>query len=290
VTAPDDHLDLDAAAALDEGIDEDGGRRAHVASCDECSRRVARVRTTRALLSALPDETMPTDVADRLHAALPREQVRTTIVPRSSRRSRWASSPALAGLIAAAAAIALVAAISIGSLRASDSPSGSGSGAGTGAGAVSAPRAPGTNFPVLASGLHYTNTNAGGLVSTLDGLVRAPTTVAPSGTAPAQSRTAQKDALTLSAHQPVAPELQSLFGDRQQLLACARLLAGGPVEPLAIDFAHFTGGLRHVHNAPAMVVLLPGAGTLRDSAFIVGPHCTTDSSQDIYAFIQAEPR
>jgi anti-sigma factor RsiW len=288
VTPPDDHLDLDAAAELDEGID-DGSRRAHVATCDECNSRLAQVRTTRALLSALPEEAMPGDVADRLHAALPREPVLTTIVPRGNRRRRWTSSPALAGLIAAAAAIALVAAISIGSLRSSDQPSSAGAGAG--AGTVAAPRAPSTNFPVLSSGLHYTDANATGFIARLDQLTRSPVTLAPSGGASAAGRAAaQKDTLTLSEHQPVAAPLRSLFGDRQQLLACARLLAGGPVEPLAIDFARFTGGSRHLHNAPAMIVLLPGAGSLRDSAFIVGPRCTTDSSQDIYTFVQAPQR
>lgn len=286
MTARDDHLDLDAAAALDEGIDDDGSLSAHVASCEDCRRRVAQVRTTRALLSALPDEPMPVDVADRVHAALPREPVLTTIVPRGNRRRRWVSSPALAGMIAAAAAIALVAAISIGSLRSSDHPASSGADTGS----VAAPLAPRRSFPVLSSGLHYTDATATGFVDRLDALARTPATLAPGGGASTSARAAQKDTLTLSARQPVAASLQSLFGDRQQLLACARLLAGGPVEPLAIDFARFTGGLRHVHNAPAMVVLLPGAGNLRDSAFIVGPNCTTDESQDLYAFIQAAPR
>ena len=56
--------------------------------------------------------------------------------------------------------------------------------------------------------------------------------------------------------------------------------------PLAVDFARFTGGQRHLHNAPAMIVLLPAGGGLRDSAFIVGPKCTTDPSQDLYTFVQ----
>ena len=283
MTAPDDHLDLDSAAALDEGLDDDGAMAAHVSTCDECARRLAQVRTTRALLSALPADPIPADVADRLQDALPREPALNTIVPVASRRRRWASSPSLAGLVAAAAAIALVAAISIGSLRSSNHNTTSGGESG----AASLPLIPSSNFPVLASGAHYTNSNAGGLIATLDSLVRTPTSPAPTSNAQAQTRSAAKDSLTLSAHAAVPKELQSLFGDRQQLLACARLLAGGPVTPLAVDFARFTGGLRHVHDAPAMIVLLPASGALRDGAFIVGPKCTTDSSQDIYAFIQA---
>lgn len=281
MTAPEEHFDLDAAAELDEGIDVDRARLAHAATCEECGHRVAQVRTTRALLSALPDESMPTDVAERVHAALPKEPPTTTIVPLSARRRRWASSPALAGLAAAAAAVALVAAISIGSLRSTDRNTTEG---GADTGAASLPLRPSTNYPVLSSGAHYTDANAGAVVATLDTLVRAPATLAPS---PENSRTAQKDAVTLSSRAPVPAALQRLFGDRQQQLECARLLAEGPVTPLAIDFARFSGGQRHLHNAPAMIVLLPAAGNLRDSAFIVGPKCTTDPSQDFYLFVQA---
>jgi hypothetical protein len=285
VTEPDVHLDLDSAAALDEGLDEDGSLAAHTATCDQCSRLVTQVRTTRALLSALPDDTMPTDVAERLHDALPGESAQTTIVPVGSRRRRWAHSPTIAGLAAAAAAIALVAAISVGSLRSSGhDTSGSGDN-----GAASAPQVPNFHFPVLASGALYDDSTARGLVDTLDGLVRTPTTLPATPRPQARADAAAKgSSLTLSAHAAVPTALQPLFDNRQELLTCARLLAGGPVTPLAIDFARFTGGQRH--KAPAMVVLLPGAGDLRDSAFIVGPKCTTDPSQDLYAFIQVGQR
>jgi hypothetical protein len=287
VTAPEDHLDLAAAPALDEGLEVDDGLRAHAASCEECGRRLAAVRTTRALLSALPDETMPQAVVDRLHEALPREPVLTTIVPSGGRRRRWTSSPALAGIIAAAAALALVAAISIGSLRSSGHNSSGGAGAENGA--ATFPRVPSTNFPVLASGAKYNDNNARALVSSLDSLVRTPTSLA--GGTTAQPGATQKDSVnSLSSQGPVPAKLRSLFGNRQELLACARLLAGGPVTPLAIDFSRFTGGQRHVRNAPAMIVLLPAVGGLRDSAFIVGPRCTTDPSQDFYLFVQAPAR
>jgi hypothetical protein len=286
VTAPDNHLDLDDAAALDAGLDDDGAFAAHVAACDDCARRVAQVQSTRTLLSALPDDPMPADVAARLHAALPRDPLRTTIVPVGSRRRRWTRSPALAGWVAAAAGIALVSALSIGSLRSSNHPDTSGADSG----ALSRAATPRTNFPVIASGAHYTDANSSGLVGELDALVRTPATLPPTAAAGAQGEAATKDALSLSAHAPVPASLQSLFGDRQQQLACARLLAGGPVTPLAIDFARFTGGQRKLHNAPAMVVLLPASGDLRDVAFIVGPKCTTDSLQDIYQVVQAPPR
>jgi hypothetical protein len=284
VTTPDDHLDPDAIAALDEGLDDDGARLAHVHSCEVCSRQLAQVRTTRALLSALPEEPMPADVAARVQAALPREPMLTTIVPRGARRRRWMSSPALAGLGAAAAAIALVAAISIGALRSSGHRSNN---PGADAGGAAFPLSARTDFPVLASGANYTDANSPELISTLDGLVRTPSSPAPTSTPGRTTTKSQADSLTLSAHAPVPAELQQFFGDRRSILSCARLLAGGPVTPLAVDFARFSGGLRHVRNAPAMIILLPALGDLRDSAFIVGPKCLTDPEQNLYTFVQS---
>jgi hypothetical protein len=281
MTRPEDHLDLDAVAAIDEGLDQDADRREHAESCRECSRRLAQVRTTRALLSALPREAMPEDVADRVHAALPPEPLSTTIVP-TGRRRRWTSSPALAGLVAAAAAVALVAAISIGALRSGHDTGGAGSPAC--AGIAAAPPHASTNFPVLTSGARYTDTSAAMLVDQLDLFVRRPSPPTPSGLATPSKSGARSDALTFSAHAAVPPALKSLYADRQQVLACARLLAGEPVTPLAVDFARFSGGLRHLTNAPALVILLPRANGVRDGAWIVGPRCTTDPSQDLYAF------
>lgn len=283
MTSPDEHLDLDAVAALDAGLDLDDDQRAHAQTCPECGRRLGQVRAARALLSALPDEAMPQSVADRLHAALPREPSLGTIVP-TDRRRRWTSSPALAGLAAAAAAVALVAAISVGALR-SPGSGGDNGGASTGGVNAAGARAVSDHFRLLASGQHYNDSNAQSLVTALDQLARTPVAAGGSGaTTSSPLRSAQKDAVAPETLAQVPAPLQALFGDRQQLLACARLLAGGPVTPLAIDFARFSGGLRHVHDAPAMIVLLPGGGGLGDSAFIVGPHCTTDPSQDLYKF------
>jgi hypothetical protein len=82
-----------------------------------------------------------------------------------------------------------------------------------------------------------------------------------------------------------------LHDDRKLLLQCVAKLAGGPARPLAVDFARFTGGLRRAKNAPAVVILLPGlTPTASDVAFIVGPKCLTDPSQDIYAVQTSIPR
>ena len=88
MTAADDHLDLDLLAELDEGLGDVAGSRAHVDSCDECRQRLDQVHRTRTLLAELPAEAMPADVAARVHAALPEEPPRSTIVP-AARRRRW---------------------------------------------------------------------------------------------------------------------------------------------------------------------------------------------------------
>jgi hypothetical protein len=283
MSTADDHLDLDAVAALDAGLDDEPARDAHVRGCVECSHRLAQVRSARALLAALPDEPMPDDVAARLHAALPQEPSRATIVPSGKRRRRWSQTPALAGLAAAAAAIALVAAVAIGATRSSNHGA---SQAGAGSGAV--PRGVQTlgNFPILTSGSHYTDASAASLVAALDEVAHQPAAAGGSSSPNSAGRAASKDTLTLSSLGPVPVALRPLYDNRQELLSCARLLAGAstPVAPLAVDFARFTGGLRHVHNAPALVVLLPHASGSNDGAFIVGPRCTSDPSQDIYAF------
>src|SRR3954463_2975099 len=99
MSAAGEHLDLDAIADLEEGL-ADGAdppdRRAPLEARDICRDRLGRLRTTRALLSALPAEQMPSDVAARVTAALPDEPPLTTIVPRDRRR-RGGPDPAFAG-------------------------------------------------------------------------------------------------------------------------------------------------------------------------------------------------
>ena len=282
MSTADDHLDLDALAAIDAGLDDAPAREAHVRECPECSQRLAQVRSTRALLAALPDEPMPAEVAARLHAALPEDPPASTIVPAGIRRRRWSHAPSLAGLGAAAAGVALIAAIAIGATRSSNH---GGSEAGSG-GTAGASSAAGTgSFPVISSGSHYTDANAGTSVAALDSLARVPHAPEASPQSAGAARTNAQDALSFSSNAPVPAALRPLYDDRTALLQCVARLAGGPTRPVAVDFARFTGGLRHVKNAPAIVILLPGlTSSAADVAFIVGPKCLTDPSQDLYAF------
>lgn len=282
MSAAGDHLDLNAIAAFDEDLDDEPAHRDHVEGCEDCRRRLAQVRSARALLADLPDETMPADVADRIQAALPTDSTVATIIPSGGRRRRW-SRPSLAGLGAVAAGVALIAAIAIGATRSNGN--GGGSEAGSSAGTALPQHAPISQFPVLSSGSRYTDGTIATLASTLDTLARRNAVPTPTTTQEQRANAgAAKDAL-LSATAPVPPALRALHDNRDLLLQCVAKLAGGPTRPVAVDFARFTGGLRHVKNAPAVVIVLPGlTPTANDVAFVVGPKCLTDPSQDLYTF------
>jgi len=284
MSAAGDHLDLDAIAAFDEGLDDEPAHREHVDGCADCRHRLDQVRSARSLLADLPDEPMPADVADRIRAALPPESTVTTIIPAGSRRRRW-SSPSLAGMGAAAAGVALIAAIAIGATRSSGN--GGGSEAGSSAGAALPQSTAISPFPILSSGSRYTDGTLPNLAGTLDTLARRHAVPEPTNTEQqrAAGAGAAKDALSLSSSAPVPPALRALHDDRDLLLQCVSKLAGGPTRPVAVDFARFTGGLRHVKNAPAIVIVLPGlTPAANDVAFVVGPKCLTDPSQDLYTF------
>ena len=287
MTAADDHLDLDAIAALDEGLaDDEAAARAHVDGCPQCGQRLARIRTTRALLSALPPEPMPEPVAARVHDALPREPVTATIVPAAARRRRF-RRPSLAGLGAVAAGVALIAAIVIGATR-GGGDGGSGSGA-NGAGAALLPRTPAANYPLVATGTRYTADNAARLVGRLDSAVHAAATpsAAPStdSLTPGAASAGAAKGLSLDSRAAVPAELGRLHDDPQALLECVRALAGGgsPLTPLVVDFARFSGGPAKLRDAPAAVIVVSRFDGVHDAAYIVGPQCTA-THQDIYAF------
>ena len=285
MSASGDHLDLDAIAAFDEGLDDEPGHREHVDGCAECRRRLDQVRSARALLAELPDEPMPADVADRIRAALPPDSAVTTIIPSGSRRRRW-SHPSLAGLGAAAAGVALIAAITIGAVRSSGN-GGGGTEAGSSGDTALPQSGPISAFPILSSGSSYTDSTIASLTSTLDTLARRGAVPTPTDTQEQRAAGAStaKDSVSLSAKAPVPPALRTLHDDRDLLLQCVAKLAGGPTRPVAVDFARFTGGLRHLKNAPAIIILLPGlTPTASDVAFVVGPKCLTDPSLDLYTF------
>jgi hypothetical protein len=282
VTAPGEHLGLEEIAALEAGASTDERPvREHLDACPECQRQARRLADVRAELRALPQPAMPSDVAlridDALAAARTGTQQLASVLP--VRRRRWRAGPVGAGLSAAAAAAALIAAVAVGAIGGHHH-----NGRGSGAAGVRAGASAGA-FPVTASGQTYTDSNAGELLAALDPAgPHRPGALA--GAQPKPAAAAPVSPAVAAVPRPLRP----LFLDRQSLLRCvARLEAGGPVTlPRAIDFARFTGGNRHLHDAPAIVIVLPGPGG-RDVAYIVGPACLTDPSDDIYVFHTVAP-
>lgn len=280
------HLDLATLAELDEGLTTAAVAAAaerHLTGCRPCREQQARLRSTRALLAALPGEPMPPDVAGRVHDALARAPLSGTVLPlgdpATGRRRRWRSRPTLAGLGATAAVVALVAAVAVGALHSSSEdqqPTLDAPAAGSAAGTAE------QGFPITASGRRYTAANAHRLVQQLAaGAAEASgagsTAAGPSVAAGTKAAPASPDT--------VAPDLKPLYTSQQALLTCvAALTAGGnPVLPLTVDFATFSDKAKKIRRAPALVVVLPGPAGRADG-WIVGPNCATAPDNNIYLF------
>lgn len=250
------HLDLDALAELEEGLTEPqaaAAARAHVEACGDCRALMSRLRTTRALLSALPPESMPPHVAARVDAALSSEDGAPsgTILALNPRKRAW-NSPAVAGSVAAAAVVILVAAVVAGTLIHHSGKQQSGSAATSG----THPEFGGSNAGVRtkqwATGSDYTaatirtlvprlvtGTPAGIVNGPSDGAATVPSPISSSSNAGSSGPSYSQDQLRAS---PAA------------LAACGQILAGGvATTPLAVDFARFDG-------RPAVIFALPAIG------------------------------
>jgi hypothetical protein len=280
---PDAHLGLDALADLEEGLlpaGESSSAEQHLTGCRPCREQQARLRSTRVLLSALPAEPMPPDVADRVHDALSRAPMSGTVLPlvepQAGRGSRWRSRPTIAGLGAAAAVVALIAAVVVGALHDSPPPDSASTAAGPSADDAAAPE---QSFPITASGRHYNSVNAERLVTRLAGQTAQVGTEASTGAGTGAEVAPQ------SAAAAVAPSLRPLYTSQQALLTCvAALSAGGnAVLPLTVDFGTFTDKARKIKNEPALVVVLPGTAGHADG-WIVGPNCATAPDNNLYLF------
>jgi hypothetical protein len=264
---PPSHLDLDRLADLDEDLlspDDATASERHLAECATCRQRQADIRTTRALLSTLPQESMPDAVASRIDAALAALPA-TTIVPLAAKRRGWRAHPTAAGLGAAATVAALVAALVIGRTHHSSTPHDNSEAAGAaGAGAPSSVALPTS----AVSGTDYTAAN---LARTVPALLAPPQSakMAVSGGAVPSGSPGPATAAGVAPATGVPAPLTRLFGSAAALQACVRSVeAGGPsVEPLAIDFATYQG-------APSVLIVLPGLEQGHIDAWFVGPGCT----------------
>ena len=273
-TVPDGgHYDLDTLAQLDEGLLADAeadAANSHVADCGECSQQLGRLRTTRALLSTLPAETMPPAVAARIDDALKSAgsgSTATTIVPIGARRSwrAWMRSPALAGAAAVVVVGLLVAGVVVGGLG---GKSHNGNSAATN-GAANRPAGSGgvSTDALRAAGIKEWQTGSNYTAATMSSLVPRLVTTSPSAQfalrAPGSSASGSSAAGSLSKAAPAAPPTPSATGgqpvvsieqmrsSRLAVAECGHILANDPTTvPLAVDFARFQG-------QPAAIVVMP---------------------------------
>ena len=275
------HVALDTLADVEEGI---AGTQVvvavetHLQSCSECNERLSRLRTTRALLTTLPAESMPPTVRERVDTALAQaaDERSRTVVPLAQRRLRW-NSPAIAGTSAAAAVVILVGALVAGHVIHRNPTRHDTSGAaGAGAARNAAPSFSPAGMKEWATGSNYTPASIPSLIpkivtgtpsSPLFGAQKSAPGALTGGTvaSPAPTATARA-ALTQ----------EQLRDSPQAVLQCATALADGvPTVPVAVDFAKYDG-------KPAVILALPTPAhpTLLD-IWVVRTTCSS-SNLDLY--------
>lgn len=278
--SPGPHPDLAALAELDQGIVDEPEATTlsrHLSDCEECTQQLARVRTTRALLSALPTEPIPPAVANRIDAALDRvaeSRAPAGVLPMPRRRPWW-RSPAVAGSAAAAAVALLVAGIVFGSvLRHKHDNGSSPTTSGAAAGANRSADAAGAGaIKEWQTGTNYTPTNIASLVPRLIAGTPTGAMALPPPTGAALTPAAP----TGSAAATRSFTLDQLRASRDAVLQCGRILADDPTAvPLAIDFARF-------NNAPAVIVVLPTPGDPhRADVYVLRQPCSTAALFSLY--------
>jgi hypothetical protein len=278
-----DHLSLDALAELEEGIAEDADAlRRHLDNCPTCTQRAGQLHASRALLSALPPDPMPADVAARIDAALAAEPAPATtfasggnIVPLRGRRPWW-HGPNLAAAAAGIAVLALGTALAVGHLGGSKSPNSEATdkGANSSGGPLAGANAP-APLKQWQTGYNYTTGNRAGYVT---GLVLGdppPFSAVVTGAGPRPSP------------RPVNSRASYTRDDLREpanLAACAALLAGHPVQPVAADYARYDG-------AAAVIVVLPGLRHPESNldVYVIRSTCS-DAAADISYFSVPRPR
>jgi hypothetical protein len=272
------HLDLDMLAELEEGLAEPqaaAAARPHLETCAACHALLSRLRTTRALLSALPPEPMPAEVAARVDSAVRRagEVATTTVVPLARRNRVW-SSPAIAGGAAAAAVVALIAALVAGNVI----HRGHGNAANTSTAAGDRARSSLANpsrTKTWATGRDYTAATIATLVPSLV-TGTPPAGVNTTGTAGTAGPAATPAAPASTGSQTPSYSQDELRASPQAVQACGQILAGGvSTSPVAVDFARFGG-------KPAVIFVLPAIGHPTDlDVWVVRSACSA-ASLDLY--------
>jgi hypothetical protein len=282
------HVDLETLAEIDEGVagtHVEVAAATHLETCAECRARRSQLRTTRALLTALPPEQMPEPVQERVDAALARaaDEPSKDVIPFARRGRMWAS-PAVAGGTAAAAVVVLIGALVAGNVIHRDhsktntsSPLSSAAGTNNTAGGVAATR-------VWSTGANYSATTIPTLVPKL--LVGSPPPLSagalPATASPAPAAPGDSGAVSQKSAQGITQD--ELRVSPAAVRECGTVLAGGvPTTPVAVDFARFNG-------KPAAIFVLPAIAhpTLLD-VWVVRSICSA-SSLDLYFQRVARPR
>jgi hypothetical protein len=239
-------LSLDQLAELDEGIAADAeALRRHLDGCAACRERAGQLNASRALLSTLPPEAMPADVADRIDAALAAEPAPPmtfggTIVPTQSRRA-WLRGPNVAAAAAGVAVLALGAALVVGHLGDKSKPAAKTNASAPRTGALPLGAAAPSGLKQFQTGHDYTATTWKGYVTGLLIAAPPPFPTPPPKTSPPATATSTAP----------ASYTRDELRDPALVYACAALLAGRPVLPIAIDYATYDA-------VPADILVLPG--------------------------------
>ncbi len=261
------HLDLTGLADLLDGRGTDRQRR-HLGDCPPCAVALVELRSAqegvRSALAALAEPEVPSDLAARLDAALlqSREQEETPWPTR--RRSRSTAGSALAAVVVTGAVAGL--ALS-GVLTRSDGRVPAAAEAATLAGPAAPPADAGPTVPVadstpdlpevpaLSTDVDY---GTGVLAAVLPALL-------------ARSRTPVAAAVPVGATDPLAR-----LRDPGQLSACLHALPRAHGQPLALDYARFSG-------TPALLAVFPAARSGRVEVVVVGPGCAPGRTETRYA-------
>lgn len=281
------HLSPELIADLHEGLlDDESDQHAtqHLANCAECAEIETALRAVPTVLRQLPAVSMPASVADRLSAALTgpaSTHVDTTVLPLRTKRSVGWSGRGL-GIAAVAAAVLLVGALVVPSLRNTNTADSLSAGAQDENGASSGLDTEAANSPAYdasTSGTDYTPKSLDQQVDRLitdriEGSEYASPDASPS--APSDPVTAASTAPGES-DEPLDLVKGAMATNPEAAQACVdQYLTAAGIEPLAIDIGTFD-------DEPAAIVVLPIEGKpTKAEVWVIDPSCSGAEGNTMY--------
>lgn len=291
MTGPDEHVDLETLADLDEGLLGPGEARdveAHLAGCPACAAARDELSTLPALLAvAAAADPMPADVVSRVDEALRASRDEVAAAPGREPVGSGAAAtvtpipvrdrtPVGMRLLQAAALLVVVLAglgLAFTAIR------GGGDETATSAGGTADRAAESSadgSFPVSASGRNWSpETVTAGVPDIMAGaLAAAPTS---------RDDAAGGDEGSSAAPRALATEETARLAGGPPLAECVTALNDGPVTPLGVDLASWQGN-------PAVVIVLPTPGDPATvDTWVVGPTCSQADATVLYFARVARP-